>query len=127
MGTATSEREQIEGVLTAFEDRDAATTSEFWAEDGMFIDPQDPWLRPRSRLINQRVVFASMAGTRFTPELNLDGLSPDEAFAVLGNEIRLDIIRVLWHADAAHEYDDVTDTVKTISFSKLHRRATARG
>ena len=72
--------------------------------------------------MNQRVVFASMAGTRFTPELNLDGLSPDEAFAVLGNEIRLDIIRVLWHADAAHEYDDVTDTVKTISFSKLRHQ-----
>ena len=63
-----------------------------------------------------------MAGTRFTPELNLDGLSPDEAFAVLGNEIRLDIIRVLWHADAAHEYDDVTDTAKTISFSKLRHQ-----
>ena len=40
MGTATSEREQIEGALTAFEDRDAATASEFWAEDGVFIDPQ---------------------------------------------------------------------------------------
>ena len=42
MGTATSEREQIEGALTAFEDRDAATASEFWAEDGVFIDPQYP-------------------------------------------------------------------------------------
>ena len=39
MGTATSEREQIEGVLTAFEDGDAATAPEFWAEDGVFIDP----------------------------------------------------------------------------------------
>jgi hypothetical protein len=63
-----------------------------------------------------------MAGTRFTPELDLDGLSPDEAFAVLGNEIRLDIIRVLWHADAAHEYDDISDTAKTISFSELRRQ-----
>ena len=38
----TFTREQIEGVLTAFEDRDAATASEFWAEDGAFIDPHYP-------------------------------------------------------------------------------------
>lgn len=63
-----------------------------------------------------------MAGARFTPKIDLDGLSPDEAFAVLGNEIRLDIIRVLWHADAAHEYDDVSDTAKTMSFSELRRQ-----
>lgn len=35
-------REQIEGVLRAFEDRDTATASEFWAEDGVFIDPHYP-------------------------------------------------------------------------------------
>ncbi len=63
-----------------------------------------------------------MAETHFTPAIDLNGLSPDEAFAVLGNEIRLDIIRVLWHADAAHEYDDVTDTAKTLSFSELRRQ-----
>ena len=63
-----------------------------------------------------------MANTRFTPELDLDGMSPEGAFAVLGNEIRLDIVRVLWNADAAHEYDDVSDTAETISFSELRRR-----
>ncbi|NHN47929.1 helix-turn-helix transcriptional regulator [Halostella sp. JP-L12] len=63
-----------------------------------------------------------MEETRFTPEIDLDGLSPDEAFAVLGNEIRLDIIRVLWHADAARRYDDVSDSAETISFSELRRR-----
>lgn len=63
-----------------------------------------------------------MTQTRFTPDLELDGLSPDEAFAVLGNEIRLDIIRVLWHADAAHKYDDISDIAETISFSELRRR-----
>ena len=63
-----------------------------------------------------------MAGARYTPELNLNGLSPDEAFGLLGNEIRLDIIRVLWHADAEHEYDDVSDTAETISFSELRRQ-----
>ena len=63
-----------------------------------------------------------MAETGPTPELDLDGLTPDEAFAVLGNEIRLDIVRVLWNADAAHEYDDVSDTAETISFSELRRR-----
>jgi len=63
-----------------------------------------------------------MAKTRFTPDVDLDGLAPDEAFAVLGNEIRLDIIRVLWHADAAHEYDDVSDIAESMSFSELRRR-----
>jgi len=63
-----------------------------------------------------------MVESRFTPEFDLNGLSPDEAFAVLGNEIRLDIIRVLWQADAAHEYDDVSDTVGTMAFSQLRRR-----
>jgi hypothetical protein len=77
---------------------------------------------PRSRFIEQRVSFTIMAEPRFTPEIDLDGLSPDEAFAVLGNEIRLDIIRVLWHADAAHEYDDVSDTAETIPFSELRRQ-----
>ncbi len=38
----TVTREQIEGVLTAFEDRDTAAASAFWAEDGVFIDPHYP-------------------------------------------------------------------------------------
>jgi hypothetical protein len=63
-----------------------------------------------------------MDETRFTPKIDLDGVSPDEAFAILGNEIRLDIIRVLWHADAAHEYDDVSDTAETMSFTELRHR-----
>jgi hypothetical protein len=37
-----------------------------------------------------------MSESRPTPGIELDGLSPDEAFSVLGNEIRLDIVRVLW-------------------------------
>jgi hypothetical protein len=64
----------------------------------------------------------SMAERGLPPEIDLEGLTPDEAFAVLGNEIRLDIIRVLWNADAAHEYDDVSDTAETISYSELRRR-----
>lgn len=60
-----------------------------------------------------------MTQARFTPNLDLDGLSPDEAFAILGNDIRLEIIRVLWRADAAHEYDDGVDTVETMSYSRL--------
>lgn len=62
-----------------------------------------------------------MSETRLSPDLDLEGLSPNEAFAVLGNEIRLDIIRVLWHADAAHEYDDGSDTTKTMSYSALRQ------
>ena len=60
-----------------------------------------------------------MDQTRFTPDLELDRLSPDEAFAALGNEIRLDIIRVLWRAGAAYEYDDGSDAVETVSYSEL--------
>ncbi|WP_198668000.1 hypothetical protein [Saliphagus sp. LR7] len=60
-----------------------------------------------------------MSHTRFTPDLDLDGLSPDEAFAILGNEIRLEVIRVLWQAGAAYEYDDGSDAVKTVSYSEL--------
>lgn len=63
-----------------------------------------------------------MADTRLTPALDLDGLSPDEAFAVLGNEIRLEIVRVLWHAGAMYEYDDVSDIAETLAFSELRRR-----
>lgn len=63
-----------------------------------------------------------MSEMRLTPDIDLAGLAPDEAFAALGNEIRLDIIRVLWEADAAHEYDDVSDTAETLSFSALRRR-----
>ncbi|WP_222918598.1 ArsR family transcriptional regulator [Natrinema sp. SYSU A 869] len=60
-----------------------------------------------------------MSQTRFTPDLDLDGLSPDEAFAILGNEIRLEIIRVLWRAGAAHVYDDGSDAVEVVSYSEL--------
>ena len=64
-----------------------------------------------------------MADTRLTPELELDGLSPDEAFAVLGNETRLNIIHMLWKAGALHDYDDIDDTDTTISYSELRDAA----
>jgi hypothetical protein len=64
-----------------------------------------------------------MADTRLTPEVDLEGMSPEEAFAVLGNETRLDVVRVLWRAGAIHEYDDVeSETDTTIPFSTLRRR-----
>jgi hypothetical protein len=63
-----------------------------------------------------------MSETRLTPDVELNGLAPDEAFAVLGNEIRLDIIRVLWQADAAHQYDEVSDVAETMAFSELRRQ-----
>lgn len=63
-----------------------------------------------------------MAESHITPHVELDELTPDEAFAVLGNDIRLDIVRVLWNADAVHQYDDVSDTARTVSFSELRRR-----
>ena len=62
-----------------------------------------------------------MAEPRPTPTIDLEGLSPEEAFGVLGNEIRLEIVRVLWQTGATHRFDDVTDTAETISFSALRR------
>ena len=67
-----------------------------------------------------------MATTRSSPAIELDGLSPEEAFRVLGNETRLEILRVLWNAGAHHEYDDVEDTARTISFSALRRAVDIR-
>lgn len=63
-----------------------------------------------------------MARTRLTPEIELDGMSPEEAFAVLGDGTRLDIIRALWRAGALHEYDDLDTSATTIPFSELRRR-----
>jgi ribosomal protein S27AE len=45
-----------------------------------------------------------------------------ETFATLGDETRLDIIRVLWSAGASHEYDDIDDSASVLSFSELRRR-----
>jgi hypothetical protein len=63
-----------------------------------------------------------MDETRSAPEVESDGVSPEEAFAILGDETRLNIVRVLWRAGAAHEYDDVDDSASTMSFSELRRR-----
>ncbi|MEF8850916.1 MAG: hypothetical protein V5A44_04505 [Haloarculaceae archaeon] len=63
-----------------------------------------------------------MSETRLTPEIDVDGVSPEEAFAVLGDETRLEIVRVLWEAGALHEFDDLDDTTATIPFSELRRR-----
>ncbi len=63
-----------------------------------------------------------MARRRGYSSLDLDGLSPDEAFTILGNDIRLDIIQALWAAEATYTYDDVSDTVQTVPFSDLRRQ-----
>lgn len=62
-----------------------------------------------------------MAETRLTPEIELDGMSPEEAFSVLGDGTRLSIVRVLWKADAFRQYDDLDTSATTISFSELRR------
>jgi hypothetical protein len=67
-----------------------------------------------------------MVNTESIPELEVDGLLPDEAFAILGNDSRLDIIKALWGAGAHHEYDDIDDTATTISFSELQRAVDIR-
>ncbi len=63
-----------------------------------------------------------MSETRLTPEIDLDGLSTEEAFSVLGDETRLDIVRVLWKTGALREYDDLDERTTTLSFSELRRR-----
>jgi len=64
-----------------------------------------------------------MGGTRLTPGINLEGMAPEDAFAVLGDETRLDIVRILWTAGAFHQYDDIYEDHTTMSFSELRRRA----
>jgi hypothetical protein len=59
--------------------------------------------------------------TRLTPDLELDHLSPGEAFAILGDDTRLDIIRVLWEADAFREFDDGPDRAEYLAYSTLRR------
>lgn len=75
--------------------------------------------RTRGTFNEPTLCVVNMGQTRFTPDLELDGLSPDEAFAILGNEIRLEIIRVLWQAGAAYVYDDGSDAVEIVSYSEL--------
>lgn len=67
-----------------------------------------------------------MKETRQTPNGDLDGVSPEDAFAILGDQTRLNIVRVLWAAGVAHEYDDLDDTASSMSFSELRRRVDVR-
>lgn len=60
------------------------------------------------------------------PEIELNGLSTDEAFSILGNETRLEIIRTLWTTDAMHLYDDVDESDKTVTYSELRRSVDMR-
>ena len=69
--------------------------------------------------IRWHMLFDSMRGTELFPGPESDGLSPEEAFAILGNESRLDIIKALWEAGAHHQFDDIDNTATTISFSEL--------
>jgi hypothetical protein len=57
-----------------------------------------------------------------SPKTEPSGMSPDEAFAILGDETRLNIVRVLWQTGALHEYDDIDDSASTLSFSELRKR-----
>jgi ribosomal protein S27AE len=63
-----------------------------------------------------------MDDLRSARDAALGGVSPADAFAILGDETRLNIIRVLWQAGALHTYDDVDDSASTMSFSELRRR-----
>ena len=56
------------------------------------------------------------------PKTEPSGMSPEDAFAVLGDRTRLNIIRVLWVAGRFHEYDDIDDSAPTMSFSELRNR-----
>ena len=67
-----------------------------------------------------------MDRVRVASGVEFGGLSTDEAYALLGNETRLDILRVLWEAGAHREYDDIDPTEKTITFSQLQRAVDIR-
>jgi hypothetical protein len=50
------------------------------------------------------------------------GVSPADAFAILGDSTRLNIVQALWTAGTFHEYDDLDDSASYLSFSELRRR-----
>lgn len=50
------------------------------------------------------------------------GMSPAEAFAILGDRTRLSIIRVLWMADRFHTYEDIDDSASTMRSSSRRSR-----
>jgi hypothetical protein len=77
---------------------------------------------PGDSFIVRYLVEGSMDETQSASATTLGGVSPEEAFAILGDETRLNIIRVLWRAGALHAYDDIDDSASTISFSELRRR-----
>lgn len=60
-----------------------------------------------------------MADSSAAPDEGAPGLSPDEAFALLGNETRIAILRSLW--DASEPFADAP-----VSFSDLRERAGVR-
>lgn len=63
-----------------------------------------------------------MAQTRLGPDLDLEALEPDEAFAILGDATRLDLVRVLWEADAFRAFDDGPEVAGTLSYTALQER-----
>lgn len=62
-----------------------------------------------------------MSKPRGMSEIELEGIDPEEAFAVLGNEIRLDIVRTLWEAGAVREYEEIIDVADAMTFTDLRR------
>ncbi|GEM_PF-341260 len=81
---------------------------------------------PRGTLIREQSIASCMAKSRLNTDLKFEGIAPEEAFSVLGNEIRLDIVRALWEAGAANQYDDICGAEQTMSFTELRRRVDVR-
>ena len=67
-----------------------------------------------------------MASSEPAPDPPLSGMAPDEAFALLGSDTRLAIIRALWDAGAHHTFDDLDDDAEIMSFSDLQRAVSIR-
>lgn len=66
----------------------------------------------------QHRVVVHMADVDLSQGLDIDGLSPDEAFSILGNEIRLNTLRVLWHATVT---SNETESASQLAYSELLR------
>lgn len=60
-----------------------------------------------------------MAGSGATSDIDIEGLSINEAFAILGDETRIEIVLTLWRAWAMREYDDVDETETAIRYTEL--------
>jgi hypothetical protein len=60
-----------------------------------------------------------MASNEAASDIDIDGISVDNAFRMLSDQTRVEILLALWRAWAMREYDDVDETEGAIRYNEL--------